>query len=199
MSQASSCPRRRNARLSTPPTASSRSGELEVGRWCTSRRNSRSTGVRWRSRATSFEHPGRESPRPAERRRPVRRWRRRLTLMPASPLQQQLEAAHCWEADDRVPGRPAMTAYRRAAALPPGAVARGARPPDRHATDRAAARRSRSGPSAAGSRSTTAATPAPTSSPPARLRRRARGPRSPSRTRASTTSGCGPTSCRRPR
>jgi hypothetical protein len=31
--------------------------------------------------------------------------------VPAS--QQELEAAHCWEADDRVPGRPAMTAYRR--------------------------------------------------------------------------------------
>jgi hypothetical protein len=27
--------------------------------------------------------------------------------------QQDLERAHCWEADDRVPGRPAMTAYRR--------------------------------------------------------------------------------------
>ncbi|MDQ1457437.1 MAG: hypothetical protein QOH28_3057 [Actinomycetota bacterium] len=32
---------------------------------------------------------------------------------PGSPSQQDLEAAHCWEADDRVPGRPAMTAYRR--------------------------------------------------------------------------------------
>jgi hypothetical protein len=29
------------------------------------------------------------------------------------PSQRELEAAHCWEADDRVPGRPAMTAYRR--------------------------------------------------------------------------------------
>jgi hypothetical protein len=27
--------------------------------------------------------------------------------------QQELEAAHCWEADDRVPGRPEMTAFRR--------------------------------------------------------------------------------------
>ncbi len=27
--------------------------------------------------------------------------------------QQQLEAAHCWEATDRVPGRPAMTEFRR--------------------------------------------------------------------------------------
>jgi hypothetical protein len=26
---------------------------------------------------------------------------------------QELEAAYCWEADDRVPGRPAMTAFRR--------------------------------------------------------------------------------------
>jgi hypothetical protein len=33
--------------------------------------------------------------------------------VPASPTQEQLEAAHCWEADDRVPGRPAMTDYRR--------------------------------------------------------------------------------------
>jgi hypothetical protein len=28
-------------------------------------------------------------------------------------LQAELEAAHCWEADDRVPGRPAMTDFRR--------------------------------------------------------------------------------------
>jgi hypothetical protein len=27
--------------------------------------------------------------------------------------QQELEAAHCWEADDRVPGRPELTAFRR--------------------------------------------------------------------------------------
>jgi len=33
--------------------------------------------------------------------------------VPAPPSQQELEAAHCWEADDRVPGRPSMTAYRR--------------------------------------------------------------------------------------
>ena len=33
--------------------------------------------------------------------------------MPRSPSQEELEAAHCWEADDRVPGRPAMTEYRR--------------------------------------------------------------------------------------
>ena len=31
----------------------------------------------------------------------------------ATPTQQELEAAHCWEADDRVPGRPEMTAFRR--------------------------------------------------------------------------------------
>jgi hypothetical protein len=31
----------------------------------------------------------------------------------APPSQSELEAEHCWEADDRVPGRPAMTAYRR--------------------------------------------------------------------------------------
>ena len=27
--------------------------------------------------------------------------------------QEELVAAHCWEADDQVPGRPAMTAFRR--------------------------------------------------------------------------------------
>src|SRR2546426_5418659 len=26
---------------------------------------------------------------------------------------QELEAVHCWEADDRVPGRPELTAFRR--------------------------------------------------------------------------------------
>jgi PD-(D/E)XK nuclease superfamily len=31
----------------------------------------------------------------------------------AEPSRQELEAAHCWEADDRVPGRPQMTAFRR--------------------------------------------------------------------------------------
>jgi hypothetical protein len=29
------------------------------------------------------------------------------------PSRQELEAAHCWEAGDRVPGRPQMTAFRR--------------------------------------------------------------------------------------
>lgn len=29
------------------------------------------------------------------------------------PSQHELEAAHCWEPDDRVPGRPQMTAFRR--------------------------------------------------------------------------------------
>ena len=29
------------------------------------------------------------------------------------PAQQELEAMHCWEADDRVPGRPEMTDFRR--------------------------------------------------------------------------------------
>jgi hypothetical protein len=33
------------------------------------------------------------------------------------PSRDDLEAAHCWEADDRVPGRPAMTAIRRRARL----------------------------------------------------------------------------------
>jgi hypothetical protein len=31
----------------------------------------------------------------------------------AEPSRQELEAAHCWELDDRVPGRPQMTAFRR--------------------------------------------------------------------------------------
>jgi hypothetical protein len=31
----------------------------------------------------------------------------------ATVSQQELEAAHCWEADDHVPGRPAMTEFRR--------------------------------------------------------------------------------------
>ena len=30
-----------------------------------------------------------------------------------APSRQELEAAHCWENDDRVPGRPAMTEFRR--------------------------------------------------------------------------------------
>src|SRR5207245_11142092 len=29
------------------------------------------------------------------------------------PSEQELEAAHCWEADDRVPRRPEMTEFRR--------------------------------------------------------------------------------------
>src|ERR671937_2338039 len=33
--------------------------------------------------------------------------------MMESPSRQELEAAHCWEADDRVPGRPEMTEFRR--------------------------------------------------------------------------------------
>ena len=31
----------------------------------------------------------------------------------AEPSKEVLEAAHCWENEDRVPGRPAMTAFRR--------------------------------------------------------------------------------------
>lgn len=37
--------------------------------------------------------------------------------MLTEPSRDQLEAAHCWEADDRVPGRPEMTAFRRRARL----------------------------------------------------------------------------------
>jgi hypothetical protein len=33
--------------------------------------------------------------------------------MTASPTREQLEAAHCWEAEDRVPNRPEMTEFRR--------------------------------------------------------------------------------------
>ena len=33
--------------------------------------------------------------------------------MATEPTQEQLEAAHCWEAEDRVPGRPEMTDFRR--------------------------------------------------------------------------------------
>ena len=33
--------------------------------------------------------------------------------MSKGPSREELEAAHCWEADDRVPGRPAMTDFRR--------------------------------------------------------------------------------------
>jgi PD-(D/E)XK nuclease superfamily protein len=33
--------------------------------------------------------------------------------MSATPSQQELEAAHCWEAEDRAPGRPAMTEFLR--------------------------------------------------------------------------------------
>jgi hypothetical protein len=36
-----------------------------------------------------------------------------VTAEEPSPSREQLAAAHCWEADDRVPGRPAMTAFRR--------------------------------------------------------------------------------------
>lgn len=35
----------------------------------------------------------------------------------SEPTQEELEAAHCWERDDQVPRRPAMTAFRRAARL----------------------------------------------------------------------------------
>jgi hypothetical protein len=35
----------------------------------------------------------------------------------ANASQRQLEAAHCWEADDHIPRRPAMTEFRRAARL----------------------------------------------------------------------------------
>ena len=34
--------------------------------------------------------------------------------MTATLMQHELEAAHCWEAEDRVPGRPGMTEFRRA-------------------------------------------------------------------------------------
>jgi hypothetical protein len=37
-----------------------------------------------------------------------------------TPSQEELEAFHCWEADDRVPGRPEMTAFRRRLRLQQG-------------------------------------------------------------------------------
>ena len=37
--------------------------------------------------------------------------------MAASPTREELEAAHCWEAGDHVPHRPAMTEFRRRARL----------------------------------------------------------------------------------
>jgi hypothetical protein len=30
-----------------------------------------------------------------------------------APSREKLEAAHCWEEDDRVPSRPGMTEFRR--------------------------------------------------------------------------------------
>jgi PD-(D/E)XK nuclease superfamily len=35
------------------------------------------------------------------------------SLMDAAPSRQELEAAHCWEPEDRVPGRPEMTTFRQ--------------------------------------------------------------------------------------
>jgi hypothetical protein len=115
-----------------------------------------------------------------------------------APSRQELEAAHCWESDDRVPGRPAMTGFRRrlryhqarwreANGHPigtqpivprPGKPARplGSRLPLDYAQETG-----------------------PTSSPRAPWRRPGPGPRSPKRTRASTTSGSGPTCCGRRR
>src|SRR2546428_12379567 len=36
-----------------------------------------------------------------------------MHTMPATLTEQELVAAHCWEADDRVPRRPEMTEFRR--------------------------------------------------------------------------------------
>ena len=112
--------------------------------------------------------------------------------------QGELEAAHCWEADDRVPRRPAMTEFRRRLRFHQAQwrEANGHPIGSQPIVPRPGRRR---GPSAAASRSTTPARPARTSSPPARSRRRGPARRSSSRTRASTTSGSGPTSCRRRR
>jgi PD-(D/E)XK nuclease superfamily len=40
-----------------------------------------------------------------------------VAALTSSPTQQELEAAHCLEAEDRVPGRPQMTAFRQALRL----------------------------------------------------------------------------------
>ena len=67
------------------------------------------------------------SPAPLARRdqgrRPQRTGRAYDPEMGDGPSREELEAVHCWETDDRVPGRPAMTEFRRTAALPPGALA----------------------------------------------------------------------------
>src|SRR5215813_10399591 len=36
-----------------------------------------------------------------------------MAELSVEPSREELEAAHCWEADDRVAGRPEMTAFRR--------------------------------------------------------------------------------------
>ena len=59
------------------------------------------------------------------------------------PTREELEAAFCWEADDQIPRRPAMTAFRREARYHQAALARSQRPSDRHPTDRPEARRHR--------------------------------------------------------
>lgn len=112
---------------------------------------------------------------------------------------QELEAMHCWEAADRVPGRPAMTEFRRRlryhqarwremnghpvgsqpiAPIPGGGSGR-----------------------LVGTicRSPTLESPVRTSSPHTRSTRRGRERRSSSVNRASITSGCGPISCHRRR
>ena len=112
---------------------------------------------------------------------------------------EELEAAHCWEADDERPAPAGDDGLPPAHPLPPGAVARGARAPDRHAAVPAAP-----GQADPPGRQPHAARLRPRDGRGVRDARRRWPPPAPARrsssaSRASTTSGCGPTCCRRRR
>jgi len=59
----------------------------------------------------------------------------------ATVSQQELEAAHCWEVDDHVPKRPAMTEFRRRLRFHQAQWREAHGQPDRYAADRTEARR----------------------------------------------------------
>jgi hypothetical protein len=108
------------------------------------------------------------------------------------PSRRELEAAHCWEADDRVPGRPQMTAFRRRLRL------HQARWREAHGhpigTQPIVPRKgTATRPVGAACRWPTRKRPARTSSPPARSPPHEREPRAPSATSGSTTSVSAPT------
>ena len=75
------------------------------------------------------------------------------------PTKEELEAAFCWEADDQIPRRPAMTAFRRAARYHQARWREANRHPIGTQPIVAEARRHRSGRWAAGCPSTTPARP----------------------------------------